>query len=112
MAVLAIGLAAIAWLRVSGPELALERVYQAGVRAQRVATALSLYQTRHGALPEPEQGTVPWRLIGLAPQDIADPWGRPFVYGLSACGWTLSSTAPDKEPLRWSAASCQDPRQG
>ncbi|HVI51399.1 MAG TPA: hypothetical protein VM661_09340 [Candidatus Sulfotelmatobacter sp.] len=103
MALLAVGLAAVALLRLEGQSWQLDHNRQAGLQAQRIRTAVELYAVRHGAVPAP--GPVPWRDLGLAPQDVTG-----FSLDGGCAGWSLAFGG---QSWRFpSPDGCQAPKAG
>jgi|GEM_PF-2963329 len=103
MALLAVGLAAVALLRLEGQSWQLDHSRQAGLGAQRIRTAVEVYALRHGAIPQ--AGPLSWKELGLPPQEVSG-----FILEGDCTGWALSSAG-----TRWrfpSPDGCQAPKAG
>lgn len=68
MALLAVGIALVATLRLEGQTLALDHARRDGVEARNLQTAVELYAARHGSLPPP--GPLSWQALGIAPVEV------------------------------------------
>lgn len=95
LAVLLLALAILGGMRFWGPKDDLRRASANNANA-RVVAAIDRYVAANGALPCPETdgtgnaaaacgtattwGLVPWRTLGIGPQDAADAWSRRLTY--------------------------------
>jgi hypothetical protein len=76
-------------------ETALLKTYASRSRVERTEKALQIYYLDRGAMPESlarlaEEGFV-------APEDVIDPWGRPYDYRIEATGYEIAGRGPDGE---------------
>ena len=103
MALLAVGLAAVAYLRLDGQAWSLSHARQNGLQAQRLRTAVELYVVRHGGLPSP--GPLSWQELGVSPQDVTG-----FTLEGTCAGWSLAANS-----LSWhypAPSGCQPAKAG
>lgn len=103
MALLAVGIALVATLRLEGRSLALEHAHRDGAEARNLQTAIELYATRHGTLPPP--GPLSWQALGVPPSEVEG-----FRLEGSCEGWSLQKDGITRRFA--SPAGCQAAKPG
>ena len=105
MALLAVGLAAVAYLRLDGQSWSLSHARQNGLQAQHLRNAVELYVVRHSSLPAP--GPLSWQELGVSPEDVTG-----FSLDGTCAGWSLAANSLS---LSWhypAPSGCQGPKAG